>query len=701
MGQNVEAFARLAQTATGRGLADAVDFTAQYLREPEKPQPIKPAEPKWAYEYMPRAEQEAVVARLITAPLTPFGIAQAYRLNSLVVAQHGDVAKPVETFVFGGPDFAISATMTPKGAGVDSLTLNDFDAADKYGLPVRVNGKPAKIQLVTTKAGEPPAFAMFHYARPDDNEAQPLDTLGRVTWRVEKKTLDPDRHEVVFATELPEHNVRIFKTFSLAKHEYHIGLTVRIEKLSTVANGQFRYQLVGACGLPIEGEWYATTYRVAHIGLVDQKDVMHRLSVDNMTLDRTGGSDRFRRDDKRIVYAASAVQFFASAIAVDNLGADGKPLAPDQQKFVQFARATLEAKVPNKPMLDDITVRAIAEPVDISNVTDHRYVLYHGPVKVRQLTRFMKAQGVDPALVERYCEALRLNTLTDYGSFGWWTSLIIFFTNVVHWLVGILHSFLPGGLAIICVTLIVRACMFPMSRRQALHMQEMQEKMKALAPEMKEIEKKYKEDFFAKQQAQRELYRKHNVNPAAGLSGCLMLLAQMPIFMGLYFALQESVFFRLEPFLWIRNLTAPDMLVWWGEKIPYISDPSSLGSLFYLGPYFNLLPIIGAVLIFLQQKKSMPEEMTDEQRQQFQIMKFMTGFMVLMFYKIPAGLSLYFIVSSIWGLAERKLVKKHIDARAADRAAGRLPKAKAKLPGKTPSRFAQWWERVLREASKK
>ena len=121
-----------------------------------------------------------------------------------------------------------------------------------------------------------------------------------------------------------------------------------------------------------------------------------------------------------------------------------------------------------------------------------------------------------------------------------------------------------------------------------------------------------------------------------------------------------------------------DMLAWWGENIPFISDKNSFGSLFYLGPYLNLLPIIGAVLIFIQQKKSMPEDMSDEQRQQYQIMKFMTGFMVIMFYKIPAGLSLYFIVSSLWGLAERRLVKKHIDARAADRAAGKVQKPKAK-----------------------
>jgi YidC/Oxa1 family membrane protein insertase len=199
-----------------------------------------------------------------------------------------------------------------------------------------------------------------------------------------------------------------------------------------------------------------------------------------------------------------------------------------------------------------------------------------------------------------------------------------------------------------------------------------------------------------KQQAQRELYRKHNVNPAAGLGGCLMLFLQMPIFMGLYYALQESVFFRLDRFLWIRNLAAPDMLFWWGEKVPFLTQPDALGTFFYLGPFFNLLPIVGAGLIFVQQRLSMPKEMTDEQRQQAAIMKYMTGFMALMFYRVPAGLSLYFICSSLWGLGERKVVKMMIEHESAQAA-----KQKTKPVVREPGRLAQWWEKVLREASKK
>ena len=84
-----------------------------------------------------------------------------------------------------------------------------------------------------------------------------------------------------------------------------------------------------------------------------------------------------------------------------------------------------------------------------------------------------------------------------------------------------------------------------------------QEAMAKVKPEIAKLNERFKNDLVAKQQAQMELYRKHGVNPAAGLGGCLMLFLQMPIFLGLYFALQESFFFRLESFLWIKNLTRP------------------------------------------------------------------------------------------------------------------------------------------------
>jgi YidC/Oxa1 family membrane protein insertase len=709
----VKPVAHFAPVPTGSPWTDMVILTAQYLRGPVKPVETPPA---WDYQNSPRKDQDAVLARMVAAgvgagPGDAVTVVAAYRFDPGMLARLAERNRPSREVVLGGAGYAITATLTDRGAGVRELVLNDFPAADAYGLPERNADGSARPVVLVPRTDAAPAFAVYHYATPDDKEKQPLDTLGRVTWSVQSESRPAGgRQEVVYTTDLPDQGVRVVKAFSLAPGEYHVGLSVKVERLPGAAPAKFRYQLAGASGLPIEGVWYTTTYRNALIGMVSDKEVLHRIDQYSASLSHTGGSDRIRREEtRRIIYAAVVLQYFASAIAVDDRAADGSTLPPAKTNFVQFARATVEASPdPTKGFLDDITVRAVSEPVDPAPgaPVEHRYVLYHGPTKVRQLARLDKEKRVAEELVDRYADSLRLKSLTDYGNFGWWTDLIIVFTNLIHRLVGLFTSFLPAGLAVIGVTVIVRGLMFPISKRQAVSMQRMQERMAKLGPEMKEIEKKYRDDFMAKQQAQRELYRRHGVNPAASLGGCFMLILQMPIFMGLYFALQESVFFRLEPFLWIRNLTAPDMLLWWGEKVPGLTTPESLGSLFYIGPYLNLLPLLGAFLIFVQQKMAMPAQMTDEQRQQYTMMKYMTVVMAFMFYRVPAGLSLYFIASSLWGLTERKLVKRHLAELEKKNPPGSGPSAngartKGKPPGKPPTRLQVWWEKVLKEASKK
>jgi YidC/Oxa1 family membrane protein insertase len=145
------------------------------------------------------------------------------------------------------------------------------------------------------------------------------------------------------------------------------------------------------------------------------------------------------------------------------------------------------------------------------------------------------------------------------------------------------------------------------------------------------------------------------------MGGCLLLFAQMPIMMGLYYCLQESIFFRLEPFLWIDNLAAPDMTVWWTEKIPLISDPEyrhGSFSFLYLGPYLNILPLISVTLMLYQQHKMMPPPTDEQQATQQRMMKIMMIVVAFMFYKVAAGLALYFIISTSWGLLERQLIPK-------------------------------------------
>jgi YidC/Oxa1 family membrane protein insertase len=317
-----------------------------------------------------------------------------------------------------------------------------------------------------------------------------------------------------------------------------------------------------------------------------------------------------------------------------------------------------------RPQFDDITVRVNSEPIPLAprDKVAHQFLLYHGPIKAALLAQQSGDHEVPTETVLRYTDTLHLSTLTDYRSDNFFgkisnfiglTNLIIYVTRFMHWLFYFLHvyAYLPYGLCIMVLTVVVRGCMFPISRRQAMF----SIKMQALAPEMKKIAEKYKDDLQARSQATSELQKKHGVHP---LSSCWPVFLQMPIFLGLYFAMQESIHFRLANFLWIENLAAPDMLIWWTEHIPWISTPDSLGNMLYLGPFFNILPMIAVALMMVQQIQTMPPPTDEQQATQQKMMKYMTIVFGVMFYKVAAGLCIYFIASSLWGCAERMLLPK-------------------------------------------
>ena len=250
--------------------------------------------------------------------------------------------------------------------------------------------------------------------------------------------------------------------------------------------------------------------------------------------------------------------------------------------------------------------------------------------------------------------------------------------------------------------------MFPIGRKQALAAQKMQQ----LQPHLKELQDKYKEDKERLTKETFALYKKHGVNPVAG---CLPALIQLPIFVGLWQALNTSFPLRHAPFLWIRDLAAPDMLF----RFPFASEVP------FLGHWFNVLPFLVVGLMLVQTKLFAPPATTPEAEMQQKTMKYMMIFMGFMFYKVPSGLGLYFITSSLWAIGERLLAAQD-HARAAGRRYGRIgfgddnggdkgphngfgPFGWGKGNGdgngngpkvKPPGRIAQFLERVLDEARK-
>lgn len=648
-------------------------------------------------------------------------------------------AKPTRLIALGDSSYYNQVLLSTLAGGVQQVVLPRFDAADRLGREVKekdANGKP-------TKAGVPlylipgmpiyrgkylredyvppvlspgvvadpsllaePSYALFHYRTPDDKYPDP--ELGTVEWDVvSEEHPEGGIHKVVFERSLgAPYFVKIRKVYTLAPRDYHIGLRLEIEALPgrEMGKGNLRLQLSGPRGLPIEGDWYTSIYRSAIIGWRDSKGTPRRQYEDAASVAARRGGEVVTKGDNVFNYMVIATQFFASGVAIDDKAAESQAVANPWA----YVRATTELPFdkkpnPSMPYFDDVTVRAVFDTIDLpapgqpgSHITQS-YLIYNGPSKV-ELLGFMEGdRAVDASLVKRYREKLGLETITDFRSDTWlgrfanmiyWTDLVIWFTNVMHWLLASIHSILPNwAVSIVVLTVMVRLLLHYPSKKQTQTNLKMMEVQKKLAPQIEELKKKYPDSPNEFNRAKMQLMMANGVNPFTAMGGCLLLILQMPVMMGLYYCLQESIFFRLEPFLWVNNLAAPDMLFWWGEHIPYISTPEDLGSFIYLGPYFNALPLIAVALMIWQQNKMMPPPTDEQMAQQQRMMKWMMIMVAIMFYKVAAGLALYFIIGTSWGLIERRFIPKAGDKNGDDGGAGEtvLASPKSGSPNGTPT----------------
>ncbi|MFM9118196.1 MAG: YidC/Oxa1 family insertase periplasmic-domain containing protein [Planctomycetota bacterium] len=425
---------------------------------------------------------------------------------------------------------------------------------------------------------------------------------------------------------------------------YHLELEIEIRTIDSDAR-QVAYRLEGPNGLPLEGWWYISKSGARDVVLRTSKGgpdwhtapAIHKHAVANPRDPRTKLITEDEPQDKRAVrYIGVDSQYFASVLMPQ--GKDGGPGI--------FRRATAFGlgDVKQIPASHNRTLNVGFELVsEVTKITGeaplkHRYLLFAGPKHADILERYSGAKS-------EQLSAFNLAELNNYGWFGFVSRPLARVLHLFYWIVG------NYGIAIVMLTLLVRSCMLPISYRATKSTQRMQ----ALQPELKKLGERYKDNPQERVKKQQELFRKHNINP---LGGCLLAFCQLPIFIGLYRCLSIDIELRQAPLVsswqWCSNLAGPDMLFRWSDYLPsFLSDETG-----YLGPFMNLLPVITMILFLINQSLMTPPA-TDEQTQmQQKIMKYMTIFMGFMFFKVPAGLCVYFIASSLWSLAEHKILRK-------------------------------------------
>ncbi|RYD97523.1 MAG: membrane protein insertase YidC [Sphingomonadales bacterium] len=258
--------------------------------------------------------------------------------------------------------------------------------------------------------------------------------------------------------------------------------------------------------------------------------------------------------------------------------------------------------------------------------------------KVTHTSRFF-AGAKETALIDTY-EGQGISKFGKAIDWGWFEILEKPIFYYLDWLFRMVGNF---GVAIIFLTITIRALIFPIANKQFQSMAN----MRAIQPEMKALQERYKDDKQRQQQEIMKLYKDKKVNP---LAGCLPLLLQIPIMYSLYKVLLLTIEMRHQPFvLWIKDLSAPDPLT-----------PLNLfGLLDFTPPHFiaiGVIPILLGVSMYYQIKLN-PAPMDEMQKQIFAIMPWMLMFVMAPF---AVGLQVYWITSNVITIAQQRwLYSRH------------------------------------------
>ncbi|MGH7951727.1 MAG: YidC/Oxa1 family membrane protein insertase, partial [Limisphaerales bacterium] len=225
----------------------------------------------------------------------------------------------------------------------------------------------------------------------------------------------------------------------------------------------------------------------------------------------------------------------------------------------------------------------------------------------------------------------------QFGFFGFFAKALLLAMNWIHDV-----TKLGYGWAIVLITIILRGIFWPLT---AASMRSMK-KMQALAPQLKAIQEKYKDDVKKLFQKRQELLKKNNVSQ---MSGCLPMLIQTPVFIGFYTMLRSAIELRGAHFLWVADLSKPDTLFMIPglSFIPFIGTPDGLP--------FNLLPLF-MVAVMVWQAHLQPVSPGMDPGQQ-KLMRFTPLMFLVIFYNYASGMALYMTVSTLSSVLQNKLTR--------------------------------------------
>ena len=466
----------------------------------------------------------------------------------------------------------VQAVIDEKSGDLRGMTLNQYNSAadEQQKFVLLADGKP-----------------LTYIVQSELVDANGKNWLEGLTFSSVQKnyTLSGDTLEVKLNAQAAN-GVNIDKVYTFRKNSYLVDVRFDVKNTgSAPIQVGTNYQVVRDNSKP-EGEgWFMSSYNGPVVYTPDS-DEFQKVKYSDLDDDFQTGKDTAEYQRKATGgYVGMIQHYFVSAWIMQ----------PQQgSNICEKAACTVNMKKRS----DNLYSSGVnVAPVQVAAGGSQSFgaQLYAGP----QITSILKT--VSP----------KFELTKDYGR-------VHIFAAPLFALLNWLHSLINNwGWAIIVLTIIVKAILYPLNNKAYRSMA----KMRTVAPKMEALKKQYGDDKMGLQQAMMKLYRDEKINP---LGGCLPMLVQMPIFIGLYWMIFLSVELRQAPWLgWITDLSRPD-------------------------PFF-ILPILMAATMWFQTTLNPPPS----DPTQAQMMKIMPLMFSVMFFFFPAGLVLYYVVNNLLTIAQQ------------------------------------------------
>ncbi|KFL32784.1 insertase [Devosia riboflavina] len=541
-----------------------------------------------------QAEQEALAVPATTADGTQPAAAADQPLSSQTFADRATAIAASNRIAIDTEDLAGSINLT--GARIDDLRL------EKYRETVDPN---SPIITLLSPSGAPGGYYVEHGWAPAAGATTALPDANSV-WTVEGDATTLTAATPVTLRYDNGQGLIFRRTIALDEH-YLFTITQSVENTGSGDAALFPYARVVRQGTPPVQNFFIQ--HEGPIGVLGSNNYVARKYHD-------------LQNERQVDFPATsgwlgiADKYWATAVLP-------KPEASINARFAYTSQGTTPIYQTNYVETQPVVVPA-------GGTASVESFVFAGAKEDRVITAYQTEHGFD-----------RLELLIDWGWFH-------FLTKPMHWLLVTLYGLLGNfGLAVLAVTVIVKAIFFPLANRSYASMAA----MRRVQPEMKAIQERLKDDRPAQQQAMMELYKKEKINP---LSGCWPILIQIPVFFALYTVIFISIEMRHAPFFgWIQDLAAPDptniftlfgLIPWNPMALPLV------GSFLHLG----IWPVIMGITMWVQMKLNPPPP----DPTQAMIFNWMPIIFTFMLGAFPAGLVIYWAWNNTLSVTQQWVIMK-------------------------------------------